>query len=52
MGAEWWIRPRRNASDPPAAIDMINEPRKVQGVLKASVSTNQVSVFLVVFLRR
>src|SRR5258708_35397597 len=45
MGAEWWIRPRRNASDrdPPASIDMI---RKVQGVLKASVSTNQVSVFL------
>jgi distribution and morphology protein 10 len=44
MGAEWWIRPRQNASNPSAPTDMIGEPRTVQGVLKASVSTNQVSV--------
>lgn len=52
MGAEWWIRPRQNARGPPASIDMTNETRNVQGVLKASVSTNQVSVYLVVFLPR
>jgi hypothetical protein len=52
MGAEWWIRPRQNARDPPASIDVINETRKVQGVLKASVSTNQVSVYLVILLPR
>lgn len=45
-GAEWWIRPRQNASDPPASIGTIEQPRKVQGILKASVSTNQVSVYL------
>ena len=46
MGAEWWIRPRQNASGPLPPTDLINGPRKVQGVLKASVSTNQVSYTL------